>query len=50
MDGSAKGGVVLAIAEELSLPVLYTGVGEGLDDLLSFDAGAFVDALIPVDD
>ena len=38
---------MLAIAQELSLPVLYTGVGEGLDDLLPFDSGVFVDSVIP---
>lgn len=46
MDGTAKGGVVLAIAKELGLPVRYVGVGEGLDDLLEFSPEAFVDALI----
>jgi fused signal recognition particle receptor len=46
MDGTARGGVVVAIAKELSLPVLYTGIGEGLDDLLPFSTEDFVDALI----
>ena len=46
MDGTAKGGVVLAIAKELDLPVRYVGVGENVDDLLEFDAEEFVDALI----
>lgn len=46
MDGTAKGGVVLAIAKELGLPVRYVGVGEGLDDLLEFSPEAFVDALM----
>ena len=46
MDGTAKGGVVLAIAKELELPVRYVGVGESVDDLLEFDAEEFVDALI----
>ncbi len=46
MDGTAKGGVVLAIAKELQLPVRYVGVGEGVDDLLEFDAEEFVDALM----
>ena len=45
LDGTAKGGVVLAVARELQLPVKYIGVGEGIDDLLPFDAGAFVEAL-----
>lgn len=46
MDGTARGGVVIAIAKELSLPVLYTGIGEGLDDLVPFSAEEFVSALI----
>ena len=46
MDGTAKGGVVLAIAKELELPVRYVGVGENADDLLEFSAEEFVDALI----
>ena len=46
LDGTAKGGVVLAISAELELPVLYVGVGEKIDDLIPFDAKNFVDALI----
>jgi fused signal recognition particle receptor len=46
LDGSAKGGIVVAIAHELGLPVRYVGVGEKLDDILPFDAAAFVDSLI----
>ena len=42
LDGTAKGGVVLAIAGELSVPVVYVGVGEGIDDLEDFDAEDFV--------
>lgn len=45
LDGSAKGGVVVRIAQELSLPLRYIGVGEGIDDLRPFSAGEFVDAL-----
>jgi fused signal recognition particle receptor len=45
-DGSAKGGVVLAVREELGLPVRFVGVGEGLDDLKRFDAGSFADRLL----
>jgi fused signal recognition particle receptor len=45
LDGTAKGGVALAIAHDLKLPIRYVGVGEGLDDLLPFDAAAYVDAL-----
>ena len=45
LDGTAKGGIVFAIANELSLPVKYVGVGEGIDDLIPFDAETFVTAL-----
>jgi fused signal recognition particle receptor len=45
LDGTAKGGVAVAIAHDLSLPIRYVGVGEGIDDLLPFDAGAYADAL-----
>lgn len=45
LDGTAKGGVVLAIREELQLPVKFIGVGEQLDDLQPFDARAFAEAL-----
>lgn len=45
LDGTAKGGIAVAIAHDLGLPIRYVGVGESLDDLLPFDAGAFVDAL-----
>ena len=44
LDGTAKGGIAVAIMDELKLPVLYIGVGEGIEDLQAFDAGAFVDA------
>jgi fused signal recognition particle receptor len=46
LDGTAKGGVILAIVRELQLPVRYVGVGETADDLLDFDAEAFPKALI----
>jgi fused signal recognition particle receptor len=46
MDGTARGGVVVAIARELGIPVRYLGVGEGADDLLSFSPEAFVTALL----
>ena len=46
LDGTAKGGIAVAIARELNLPVRYVGVGEKMEDLLEFDAGAFVDALL----
>ena len=46
LDGTAKGGIVLAIATELKLPVVYAGVGEKIDDIIPFDSAAFVDSLI----
>jgi fused signal recognition particle receptor len=46
LDGSAKGGVVVPILERLRLPIAFVGVGEGLDDLIPFDAEAFVDGLL----
>ena len=45
LDGTAKGGVVVAVMEELEMPVKFVGIGEGIDDLRPFEAGAFVDAL-----
>ncbi len=46
MDGTAKGGIALAIRSGLDLPVWYIGVGEGIDDLQSFDAGEFSRAIL----
>lgn len=46
LDGSAKGGIVLAINRELDIPVRYVGLGEGIDDLQPFDGDAFVEALL----
>jgi len=46
LDGTARGGVVVAVAKELRLPVLHLGVGEGADDLVDFDAGEFAAALV----
>lgn len=46
MDGTAKGGVILAIVRELKLPVRYVGVGEGAEDLLDFDPAAFAEAVV----
>ena len=45
LDGTAKGGIVFAIANDLGLPVKYVGVGEGMDDLIPFDAVNYVEAL-----
>ena len=45
LDGTAKGGIVLAICDELKLPIQLIGIGEGLEDMVTFDAAAFVDAL-----
>lgn len=46
LDGSAKGGIVLAIQKQLGIPVRFIGVGEGLEDLQPFDSQAFVNALL----
>jgi fused signal recognition particle receptor len=46
LDGTARGGVALAIARDLRIPIRYVGVGEGMDDLLDFDARAFVSSLV----
>ena len=45
MDGTAKGGIAIAIQSELKIPVKYIGVGEGIEDLQKFDAEAFVKAV-----
>jgi fused signal recognition particle receptor len=50
LDGTARGGIAVAIAEELKLPVKLVGFGEGMDDLQPFDPRAFVDALLTSDD
>lgn len=46
LDGTAKGGIIFAIAQKTGLPIRYIGVGEAIDDLRPFDAAAFVDALL----
>lgn len=46
LDGSAKGGILFALAQELGLPVRFVGLGEGIDDLAPFDAESFVDGLL----
>jgi len=45
LDGTAKGGILIAVAEELKVPVDFIGIGEGLDDLQRFDANRFIEAL-----
>ena len=47
MDGSAKGGVAIQLAEKFSVPIKFIGVGESLDDLAPFDINTYVDALVP---
>jgi len=46
LDGTAKGGILFAIAEKLGTPIRFIGVGEGIDDLREFHAGEFIDALL----
>ncbi len=46
LDGTAKGGIVFAIAEEMGLPVKFVGVGEGVDDLMAFEPKSFAEALL----
>jgi fused signal recognition particle receptor len=46
LDGTAKGGTVIGIADELGLPIKFIGIGEGEEDMLEFDAGSFVEALL----
>jgi fused signal recognition particle receptor len=50
LDGTAKGGIVVAVQRELGVPVKLVGLGEGADDLAPFDPEAFVDALLAVED
>ena len=45
LDGTAKGGIIVSISHELGIPLRYVGVGEGMDDLRTFSAEEFVDAL-----
>ena len=46
LDGTAKGGIVVAVADALQIPVKYVGVGEQMDDLMPFDPKAFAEALV----
>lgn len=50
LDGTAKGGIVIAIHNELGIPVKYIGVGEGIDDLQPFNAKAFADSIFSTED
>jgi fused signal recognition particle receptor len=45
LDGTAKGGIIFAIAKQLNIPIRFIGVGEGIDDLRPFNAEEFVEAL-----
>lgn len=45
LDGTAKGGIVITLADEFDVPVKFIGVGEGMDDLQEFDPAMFADAL-----
>jgi fused signal recognition particle receptor len=46
LDGTARGGVVVAVERTLGVPVKFIGIGEGIDDLIEFDPAEFVDALL----
>ena len=48
LDGTAKGGIAIAIQSEMNIPVKYIGIGEKIDDLQKFNADSFVDALFSV--
>lgn len=50
LDGTAKGGIVVAIHNELSIPVKFVGVGEGIDDLQPFNAREFADGIFDTED
>jgi fused signal recognition particle receptor len=49
LDGTAKGGIAVAITSELGIPIKLVGLGEGPEDLVPFDAREFVDALLPAE-
>ena len=49
LDGTARGGAVVSVVDELGVPVKFVGVGEGLEDLQTFEPRSFVDALFPED-
>ena len=48
LDGSAKGGILIAIAEKLGVPVRFIGIGESIDDMQPFNAGDYTDALLGI--
>ncbi|KTC99092.1 cell division membrane protein FtsY, partial [Legionella geestiana] len=50
LDGTARGGILLAIADTLKIPLRFVGMGEGIDDLRPFDANAYVRAILGHDD
>lgn len=50
LDGTAKGGIVVAIKNELGIPVKYVGVGEGIEDLIAFDASSFADGILDLEE
>ncbi|MGH8475033.1 MAG: signal recognition particle-docking protein FtsY, partial [Methylococcales bacterium] len=49
LDGTAKGGMIFALAKRFGIPIRYIGIGEGIDDLQDFNAESFIDALFSVD-
>ena len=49
LDGTAKGGIVFSLADELNIPIRFIGVGEQVEDLMPFDAAEFIDALLAAD-
>ena len=49
LDGTARGGILFAIAGELGIPIRFIGVGESARDLRPFDAGTFIHAILPID-
>ena len=50
LDGTAKGGIIFAIADRLGVPIRFIGVGEGIENLREFDAAEFVDALFATEE
>jgi fused signal recognition particle receptor len=49
LDGTARGGIIFAIAQKLGRPIRYVGMGEGISDLQAFDARTFVSALFEIE-